>query len=129
MNFSRKVNSRYQPSSLDEIQDYLSTLVTAAPSFVFKDWWATDRTIDSEFAVLGEALQNVREELGEARYAKAVDLAARAKALFVDDPGDDNGKTVIGCHLLWDIDDIIEESYKEQPSACPSNDEGQVTED
>lgn len=100
----------YVPASLSELYDMLASLVGGAPTFVHEMF--PERTIDSEFDAFCAGLDIVRRKLGEERHAAAIDLAARAKALFLDDPADDNGKTDEGIKLLYQIEDIIQSARK-----------------
>jgi hypothetical protein len=120
---------RYIPVSLSEINDFLASLLGGAPTFVDDSGFFPNRNINTEFAVLLAAFDNVRGKLGEDRYAKLIDLAARTKALFLADPNDDNGKTLEGCKLIWEIEDIIQDARKRRVKAKLKDDEGEVTGD
>lgn len=122
-------HARYVPNSLSEIYDYLAGTLGDAPKFVDSTGFFPDRSIDTEFDVLIAAFNNVRGKLGEERYAKLIDLAARTKALFLADPNDDNGKTLEGCKLIWEIEDIIQDARKRRVKAKLKDDEGEVTGD
>ncbi|HSX56761.1 MAG TPA: hypothetical protein VLG14_15755 [Sphingomonas sp.] len=119
----------YVPASLSEIYDFLAVLLGGAPTFVDETGFYPERNIDTRFHQLTEAFAKVRKKLGEDRYAKLIDLAARAKALFVADPNDDNGKTLEGCKLIWEIEDIIQDARKRRVKAKLKDDEGEVTGD
>lgn len=67
-----------------------------------------DMNLDTVFFALTEAFERTRGQLGDERHAALVDLAARAKALFADDPDDSNGKTDEGIKLLYEIEAIVE---------------------
>lgn len=67
-----------------------------------------ERTIYSEFGVLRASLDIVRGKLGEEGYATAIDLAMKAKTLFLVAQAEYNGKTDQGIKLLHEIEDIIE---------------------
>ena len=120
---------RYVPKSLSEIYDYLASMLGGAPTFVDDTGFYPDQNIDTEFAVLISAFDNVRGKLGEERYVKLIDLAARTKALFLADPNDDNGKTLEGCKLIWEIEDIIQDVRKHRVKVKLKDDEGEVTGD
>ncbi len=117
----------YIPATLSEIYDLLASLVGGAPTFV--DELFPLRTIDSEFGVLGASLDIVRGRLGEEGYAMAIDLAARAKTLFLEDQAEDNGKTDQGIKLLFEIENIIQAARKSRAKARIKDDEGRVTGD
>ena len=119
----------YVPETLSEINDFLAGLIGGAPTFVDDTGFFPNRNIDTQFAVLIAAFGKVRGKLGEERYAKLIDLSARTKALFLADPNDDNGKTLEGCKLIWEIEDIIRDARKRRVKAELKDDEGKVTGD
>ncbi|UVO52057.1 hypothetical protein M0208_16630 [Sphingomonas sp. SUN019] len=98
----------YIPGSLSEIDDLIGCMVFGAPTFIDESDVFPEQNIDTEFHALVEGFGKVRKKLGEERYAVLVDLATRAKALFVDDPADDNGKTNQGRDLLYEMEDVIQ---------------------
>jgi hypothetical protein len=69
------------------------------------------------------------KKLGEERYAKLIDLAARAKALFAADPEDSSGKANEGRTVLSEIEDVIREVRSRRVRAKLKDDEGEVTGD
>ncbi len=117
----------YIPATLSEIYDMLASLVGGAPTFV--DEMFPERTIDSEFGILRASLDIVRGKLGEEGYAMALDLAARAKTLFLEDQAEDNGKTGQGIKLLYEIEDIIQTARSSRAKARVKDDEGRLTGD
>jgi hypothetical protein len=118
----------YIPASLSEIYDLLASLILWAPTFDH-DGYYPERNPETEFHVLTEGFSKVRTKIGEERYARLMDLAAKAKALFVDDPNDDNGKTDQGRDLLYEIEDIIQAARRRRKAAKLKDDEGEVTGD
>ncbi len=98
----------YIPQSLSEIYDLPGSLWLSAPTFVDTSGAFPDDNIDSRFRALTESFGVVRSKVGEDRYARLVDLAARAKLLFAADPGDENGKSDEGRGLLSEIEEIIQ---------------------
>lgn len=119
----------YTPVTLSEIYDYLAGTLGRSPTFVDETDFYSIGGIDTEFSVLANAFGNVRRKLGEERYAKLIELAARAKALFLADPNNDNGKTLEGCKLIWEMEEIIQDARKRRVKAKLKDDEGQVTGD
>lgn len=99
----------YVPRTLGDIGDFLGSMVLGAPTFVDKSGHFPERTIDSEFQALLEGVAPIRKKLGEERFAKLVDHAARGKALFADDQDDRNGKTDEGRELSYEMEDLIDE--------------------
>lgn len=119
----------YVPATLSEIYDYLAGTLGRAPTFIDETDFYSSGGIDTEFSVLVSAFGNARLKLGEDRYAKLIELAARTKALFLADPNDDNGKTVEGCKLIWEMENIIQDARKHRVKAKFGDDEGKVTGD
>lgn len=54
----------------------------------------------------------MRDKLSGEAHAAAIDLADRAKALFLEDQANDNGKTFQGIKLIFEIEDIIQAARK-----------------
>lgn len=119
----------YIPASLSEINDLLGSMILRAPTFLDKSGVFPDRNIETRFHQLTEAFTLVRKKLGEERYAKLVDLAARAKALFAADQDDTNGKTDEGRALLFEIEDVLRNARRRRVKARLSDDEGEITGD
>ncbi|BCA59917.1 hypothetical protein [Sphingomonas sp. HMP6] len=119
----------YIPASLSEIYDTLGSMILGAPTFV--DRWGDfpNRNIDSEFNKLTQGFALVRKKLGEERYAKLIDLAARAKALFAADQDDTNGKTDEGRALLFEIEDEIQAARRGRVKAKLPDEDGEITGD
>lgn len=67
--------------------------------------------------------------MGEERYMRLMDLAARAKALFAADQEDTNGKTDEGFALLFEIEDEIQDARRRRVEAKLPDNEGDVTGD
>ena len=119
----------YIPGTLSEIYDFLPSFLGGVPGFVDDSGWFPDRSIDSEFFKLVSSFALVRKKVGEERYARLMDLTARAKALFLDDPEDDNGKTDQGVALIHEIEGIIQEARGRRVKQKLADDEGEVTGD
>ena len=119
----------YIPASLSEIHDQLMTMIGGAPRFIDERGVFPEQNIDSEFFVLTEGFGIVRKKLGEDRYAAAIDLAARAKALFAADPDEDNGKTMEGIGLIYEMMDVVQSTRKRRVATKQADDEGEVTGD
>ncbi len=117
----------YVPGTLSEIYDMLASLAGGAPTFAHEMF--PERTIDSEFDILHAALDIVRDKLGAEAHAAAIELAARAKALFLEDQADDNGKTMQGIKLIFEIEDIVQAARKHRSQTGIADDEGRVTGD
>ncbi len=119
----------YIPASLSEIYDMLASLMGGAPTFVDRSGTFPDRDIHSSFYQLTEGFGKVRAKIGEEHYVALIDLAARAKALFADDPEDKNGKTDEGIKLLYEIEDIIQAARSRRAKARLPDDNGEVSGD
>lgn len=119
----------YIPASLSEIYDTLGSMILGAPTFVDRLGDFPDRNIDSEFNKLTQGFGLVRKKLGEERYARLMDLAARAKELFAADQEDMNGKTDEGRALLFEIEDEIQDARRLRVKAKLPDDEDEITGD
>jgi hypothetical protein len=117
----------YVPATLSEIWDLLASMILGAPKF--DRFIMGEEGLDAEFRTLVSGFDRVRTKLGEERYAKLIDLAARAKTLFAEDQEDTNGKTNEGRELLFDIEEIIQEVRRSRAKAKLKDDEGEVTGD
>lgn len=121
--------STYIPQTLSEIWDMMGSLWLNAPTFIDRLGDFPDRNIDTEFDVLTESFSVVRKKLGEERYAKLVDLAARAKVLFAADPEDTTGESDSGRLLLGEMEKVINEVRSRRVADKLKDDEGEVTGD
>lgn len=119
----------YIPASLSEIYDLLGAMFLWAPTFIDESGVFPERNLESEFHVLVESFGVVRKKLGEERYAKLVDLAAQAKALFADDPEDTNGKTDQGREVLLAIEAVIQEVRSSRVKAKLKDDGDEISGD
>lgn len=119
----------YIPSTLSEIYDTLGSMILGAPTFIDRLGDFPNRNIDSEFNKLTQGFGLVRKKLGEERYARLMDLAARAKAQFAADQQDTNGKTDEGRALLFEIEDEIQAARRRRVNAKLPDDEGRITGD
>lgn len=120
---------RYVPATLSEIDDLLGSMILGAPTFKDRTGYFPNKNVDSEFLQLTDGLEVVRKKLGEDRYVKMIDIAARAKALFLDDQEDKNGKTDQGRDLLFELEDLLNEARRRRVEAKLPDDEGRVTGD
>ena len=119
----------YIAKSLSEIYDLLSAFIGDAPKMEDRLGQFPYYNIDTRFTQLVESFGVVREKLGEERYARLVDLAARTKALYLEDPDDTNGKTMEGIKLVWEMEEIIQDARKRRVQAKLPDDGGEVTGD
>jgi hypothetical protein len=119
----------YIPASLSEIYDLLGSMLLWAPTFNDGSGRFLDQGIESRFHQLTEGFGKVRKKLGEERYAQLIDLAAKAKALFADDPDDDNGKTDLGRAVLFEIEGVIQSTRKRRVKAKLKDEEGDISGD
>lgn len=119
----------YIPNSLSEIYDQLGSMILDAPRFVDETGVFPHRNIDSSFYQLNEGMRLVSAKFGEERYAALTDLAERAKALFAADPDDINGKTDEGRKLLFEIEDLIQDTRRQRVEAKLPDEEGRITGD
>ena len=123
---SRKL---YVPGTLGEVDDLVGSMVLGAPRFTDKTGTFPDRNIDTRFHQLTEGLARVRAKLGDELYAKLIDLADRAKALFAADQEDANGKTDEGRALLFEMEELIDDVRRRRFEGGVPDYEGRVTGD
>ena len=119
----------YIPQSLSEIYDLLGSMWLSAPTFVDQTGAFPEHDVNQRFEVLTQSFGIVRKKLGEERYARLVELAGQAKALFAADPGDDNGKADEGRKLLAEIEDLIQEVRSRRVKAKLEDDDGEISGD
>lgn len=119
----------YIPASLSEIYDLLGSMMLGAPTFIDKSGVFPEQNIDRRFLQLTEGFGKVRKKLGEERYAVLTDLAERARALFAEDPQDNNGKTDEGRRLLYEIEDVIQSARSRRVAAKLKDEDGEVSGD
>lgn len=119
----------YIPASLSEINDFFYHMIGAAPTFVDKSGAFPEDDIDRTYLQLTEAFGLVRKKLGEERYAALMDLAARSKALFADDPEETNGKTMEGIKLIWEMMDVVRSVRQRRVDDKLPDEDGEVTGD
>lgn len=100
----------YIPQTTGDIYDLLGSMMLNSPTFVDRSGDFPGRNIDTEFFVLKEGLKNVRKKLGEADYARSLDIADRMRAHFEDDPEDKTDDSLAGRQLILDMEDIIKAS-------------------
>ncbi len=119
----------YIPETLSELNDFVVPMQGNAPSFKDDTGYFPWRNIDTEFYILVEGFGKVRDRIGEDRYAAALDIASRAKELFLQDPDETNGKTRQGIFLIHELIDIIEAARARRVKSKLKDDEGRVTGD
>lgn len=119
----------YIPASLSELHDQLMTMIGGAPTFRDLLGAFPKQDIDTEFHALTEGFGVVRKKLGEERYAAAMDLAARAKALFADDQEESNGKTMQGIELIYEMMEIVQSVRKRRVATKQVDEDGEITGD
>jgi hypothetical protein len=104
-------------------------MIGGAPTFKDESGYLPDQTIDTEFYALSEGFGKVRDKIGEDQYAKALDIAARMKALFLEAADDDDPKTMEGIMLIHELIDIIDAARARRVKSKLKDDEGRVTGD
>lgn len=95
----------YIPRNVSEIMDLLGSMMLSSPTF--KDDYFTDRSIETEFFRLNEALGLIRPKIGEVRFAKLMELSTRMRALFEADPDDKTQDAVRGRELILEMEDLL----------------------
>lgn len=120
----------YIPRTLGEIYDQLGSMVLHVPrKFKNKTGYFPETFLEADFYELNNGLELVREKLGEDDYAKAIDMSARAKALFEADPDMTTGQAEDGIVLLDEISDLIRNARRRRVRAKLKDDLGEVSGD
>lgn len=100
------------PQTIAEIMDHLMGILGGAPAFANPVF--PGRDLEMEFFELNEGLGVVRAQLGEERYAKAIDLSNRMRALYEADPEDKNGATDAGSKLIWELNALLKSTPRKR---------------
>jgi hypothetical protein len=119
----------YVPETLSELMDQVVPMMGDAPNFKDDTGYFPRKNIDSEFYALIEGFGKVRDKVGEDRYAKALDIAARMKAIFLEAEDENDPKTMQGIYLIHELIDIIDEVRARRVAEKLKDDEGRVTGD
>lgn len=120
----------YIPKTLGEIYDQLGAMVLHVPrKFKKKTGYFPETFLEADFYELNNGLKLVREKLGEDNHAKAIDMSARAKALFEADPDMKTGQAEDGIVLLDEISDLIRDARRRRVRAKLKDDLGEVSGD
>lgn len=119
----------YIPETLSELMDQVVPMMGDAPNFEDESGYFPERNIDTEFRALVEGFGMVRDKIGEEQYAKAIDIAARMKALFLDAVDEDDPRTMQGILLIHELIDIIDAARARRVAAKLKDDDGRVTGD
>ncbi|MDP5281148.1 hypothetical protein Q9Q95_19645 [Sphingomonas sp. DG1-23] len=104
----------YVPQDLDELTDLIGSMVLGSPNFVDTSGYFPDRTIESEYFALSEALKVVRADLGEERYTKLVAMMDRTKAFFTSPVDEDSDEVWVGRNLLLEMLELVDEAIRSQ---------------
>lgn len=119
----------YIPQGMSEIYDFLSIFIGYAPTMKDPSGRYLEDNVDTQFDRLVQSFGVVRSKLGEERYTRLIDLAARTKAHYLADPDDTNGRTMEGIKLVWEMEEIIQDARKRRVEAKLPSDDGEVTGD
>ncbi|MDR6788852.1 hypothetical protein J2Y58_002217 [Sphingomonas sp. BE138] len=119
----------YIPQTLSELMDHVVPMMGDAPKFEDDTGYFSGQNIDTEFHALVEGFGKVRDKIGEDRYAAAIDIAARMKALFLEAADEDDPKTREGILLIHELIDIIDAARARRVKSKLKDDEGRVTGD
>lgn len=119
----------YIPETLSELMDQVVPMMGDAPNFEDESGYFPERNIDTEFRALIEGFGNVRDKIGDDQYVKALDIAARMKALFLEAVDEDDPKTREGILLIHELIDIIDAARARRVKSKLKDDEGRVTGD
>lgn len=119
----------YIPETLSEVMDHVVPMMGDAPKFKDETGYFPRQNIDTEFYALIEGFGKVRDKIGDDRYAKAIDIAARMKAIFLEAENENDPKTMQGIYLIHELMDLIDEVRAQRVASKLKDDEGRVTGD
>ncbi len=94
------------PEDLGELYDRLMSMLGGSPTFAHRVF--RERTLETRFASLNQALVRLRPELGEDRFHKFQEMSKQMRACFEADPGDTNGETAKGRRIILEMLDLLE---------------------
>ncbi|MEH3122594.1 MAG: hypothetical protein PGN16_11530 [Sphingomonas phyllosphaerae] len=109
--------------------DQVVPMMGDAPKLKDDTGYFPKQSIDSEFYALVEGFGMVRDKIGEDRYAKAIDIAARMKAIFLEAEDENDLKTMQGIYLIHELTGLIDEVRAQRVASKLKDDEGRVTGD
>src|SRR5262249_38080623 len=100
---------------IGELKDLLASMMLSAPTFKDLSGYFPQRSIETEFFVLNEALKNLRKKVGEDRYEALLALSDRMRAHFEADPENKTHDTIAGRELIHEMEDILAEVSRRRP--------------
>jgi len=95
----------YIPQTISEIVDLLGGMMLGPPTMQDADF--PGRSVETEYFALNEGLKLAREDLGEERYSKLIELSNRMRAHFEADPEDTTGEAHKGYLLIHDMQALL----------------------
>jgi hypothetical protein len=119
----------YIPKALGELADFVGVMVYHAPDFIDDTGRFPEQNLDHEFKVLLSGFCINPPKLGKVRYKKLVDMAVRAKTLFLADPEDKTGQTAQGRELLSRAEELIDLVRRERIKVKLKDEDGELTGD
>jgi hypothetical protein len=100
----RRPYKAYVSQTIGELNEKLGWMMMSAPSFKDRTGHFPERSIDTAFQGLNDSLDNLRDKLGEERYAAMRSLSDRVRAIFEVDPEGAKEETKSGYHLIHEME-------------------------
>lgn len=102
-----EIMTHYVPQRIGEIMDHLAMMMLSSPQFKDRTGLLPGRSIDTVFAELNGGIEIVRKKVGEANYAKLIEISARMRAHFEADPDDKTEDGIKGRECIHEMEDIL----------------------
>lgn len=102
----------YTPQDASELLDLLGMMLLSAPTYIDEEGYFPEQTLETVFEAFYGGLDASRGEIGDERYAQLAALAEEARAHFLADPSDENGRTAQGQRLILEMEAIVEEALR-----------------
>jgi hypothetical protein len=102
----------YVPKDINEIKDFLSRMMLSSPTFVDKTGYFPGRNLETTFSELDAGLRLNRNDLGEERYLKLMEMSARMRAHFEADPEDKTDDSLKGRAIILEMRDLLKQKAR-----------------
>jgi hypothetical protein len=99
----------YIPQNIQELLDFLGSMLLSAPKFLDKTGYLPFLNLDYVFRELNEGLSLNRPTLGEERFHELTRMSREIRALFEADPDDKTGETRKGRDIIYEMEDIVKQ--------------------
>jgi hypothetical protein len=108
----RLTYKNYVPKDLSEVYDFLGMMMLCSPTFIDKSERFADRNIETVFHALNAGLSAKKDDLGEEKYWRLMDMSARMRAHFEADPEDKTDESLKGRDLIDAMSEILLQHHR-----------------